>query len=65
VEGAPWPEQPEPTGLWSHEPLAFDARRYPKKSKPAPQQKKEDYDGWPDPPRGGLRGLWDRLFARD
>ena len=63
VEGAPWPEQPEPVGLWDHQPLAFDVRRYPEKSRRALPQK-ETYDGWPTPPRSGLRGLWDRLFAR-
>jgi protein-tyrosine phosphatase len=71
VEGSPLPEQPEPIGLWDHEPLAFDARRYPSRSKPSRPQKDtpkdgttNDYEGWPDPPRSGLRGLWDRLFAR-
>jgi protein-tyrosine phosphatase len=64
VEGAAWPDQPEPIGLWDHQPLAFDGRRYPSKSRPA-RPKKDAYEGWPDPPRSGLRGLWDRLFARD
>jgi len=67
VEGGPWPEQPRPIGLWDREPLTFDAQRYPSASRrPHPQKDdpKDDYDGWPDPPRTGLRGLWDRLFAR-
>lgn len=64
VEGSPWPDQPEPIGLWNHERLAFDLRRYPGKSRAARPQK-DGYDGWPDPPRTGLRGLWDRLFARE
>jgi protein-tyrosine phosphatase len=64
VEGAPLPEQPEPVGLWNHEPLAFDARRYPSSSKEQRPQKNHS-EGWPDPPRSGLRGLWNRLFARD
>jgi protein-tyrosine phosphatase len=64
VEGAPWPEQPEPIDLWNHKPLAFDVERYPSRSKRSPSQKDDDYDGWPDPPRSGLRGLWDRLFTR-
>ncbi len=63
VEGAPLPEQPEAVGLWDHEPLAFDAKRFSSKPRqPRPQE--DNYDGWPDPPRTGLRGLWDRLFAR-
>jgi protein-tyrosine phosphatase len=64
VEGSPWPEQPEPIGLWNHQPLTFDVRRYPSKSRTA-RPPKDDYEGWPDPPRSGLRGLWDRLFARE
>jgi protein-tyrosine phosphatase len=63
VEGAAWPEQPEAIGLENHKPLAFDIRRYPSKSRRARPQE-EGYEGWPDPPRSGLRGLWDRLFAR-
>jgi protein-tyrosine phosphatase len=63
VMGAELPEQPEPVGLWNHEPLAFDARRYAGKSKPVRAQK-NGYEGWSDPPRSGLRGLLDRLFAR-
>jgi protein-tyrosine phosphatase len=85
VEGIELPEQPEPVGLWQHQPLTFDARRYRNKPRPARAPKGDgrsskdedrapkgadrgpggdDYEGWPDPPRTGLRGLWDRLFAR-
>ncbi len=63
VEGAPWPGQPVPLGLENHKPFAFDVRRYPRKS-PRTQLPEDEYQGWPDPPRSGLRGLWDRLFAR-
>jgi protein-tyrosine phosphatase len=64
VEGADWPEQPVPEGLWEHAPLRFDARRYRGKPKPESAQNGNAAGGWPDPPRSGLRGLWDRLFAR-
>jgi protein-tyrosine phosphatase len=61
LEGAPWPKQPEPIGLKNRQPLAFDVRRLPSKPRPAREQN-DEYEGWPDPPRTGLRGLWDRLF---
>jgi protein-tyrosine phosphatase len=62
VEGGVWPEQPVPVGLWEHVPLKFDVRRRGKSKRPAGP--KPTSGGWPDPPRSGLRGLWDRLFAR-
>jgi protein-tyrosine phosphatase len=59
-EGAEWPVQPIPKGLWDHIPLRFEAKRY--RSKPRPEQLRSGGGGgWPDPPRTGLRGLWDRL----
>jgi protein-tyrosine phosphatase len=70
VKGSTWPEQPVPVGLWEHVPLKFDARRVRGKPKPAPAANGAangaggSNGNWPDPPRTGLRGLWDRLFAR-
>ncbi len=62
VEGAAWPDQPVPEGLWEHEPLRLDGRRH--RSKPKPDIAPKPSNGeWPDPPRTGLRGLWDRLFS--
>lgn len=65
VEGDAWPEQPVPLGLWEHEPLEFNVRRHRSKPKreTAPALNGSG-GGWPDPPRTGLRGLLDRLFAR-
>jgi protein-tyrosine phosphatase len=64
VQGGAWPEQPVPQGLWEHEPLKFGAGR--RRSQPRRQAGPNGSTGggWPDPPRTGLRGLWDRLFAR-
>jgi protein-tyrosine phosphatase len=76
VEGVELPEQPEPVGLEQHQPLTFDVRRYRNKRSRARKDegrvpkdddrgpRGDEYDGWPDPPRTGLRGLLDRLFAR-
>ena len=35
VEGAAWPEQPEPKGLWENEPLKFAGGRSAEKPKPS------------------------------
>jgi protein-tyrosine phosphatase len=55
VEGAKWPEQPEPVGLWENVPLKIDPKRYGA-SRKLPNDK--------DTPRTGAGGFWDRLFAR-
>jgi hypothetical protein len=62
VEGSAWPDQPVPAGLWEHEPLRFDGRRI-RKAKRVPAVNGSG-GNWPDPPRTGLRGLLDRIFAR-
>jgi protein-tyrosine phosphatase len=46
VDGAPWPEQPTPRGLWENEPLDFSRAR----AQACAAQ------------RTGLRGVWSRLF---
>lgn len=55
VEGAKWPAQPEPEGLWEYVPLEFDARKYSsgksRRSKPRETE-------------SGKRGLWWRLFGQ-
>jgi protein-tyrosine phosphatase len=48
VEGAKWPAQPEPTGLWEGLPLEFDS---------TPDRTK-------GPRRGESKGFWRRLFSR-
>jgi protein-tyrosine phosphatase len=71
VEGAPWPEQPDPVGLWEHVPLKFESSRFPDSARPSPRktsstQSKEDANrnGAKDAPRPGSRGFWSRLWAR-
>jgi protein-tyrosine phosphatase len=62
VEGAAWPDQPVPVGLWEHEPLAYNGTNS-SSARPA-HTANETNGGWADPPKTGLRGLLDRLFAR-
>jgi protein-tyrosine phosphatase len=67
VEGAKWPAQPEPVGLWKSVPLSFDPRHISRTAKP--QHEEEDIGSVPtmregaDPSKKGKRGFWDRLFA--
>jgi protein-tyrosine phosphatase len=57
VEGARWPAQPEPKGLWERVPLKVDPRRYAANPPPA-----GDWSG-EDAPGKVKRGFWGRLFA--
>lgn len=52
VEGAKWPAQPEPTGLWQGVTLDFDS---------TPERTKGGRGG---SPRGESKGFWSRLFSR-
>jgi protein-tyrosine phosphatase len=54
LEGARWPVQPEPLGLWEHVPLKFDPRSFPTNPKP----------GKTGAAKTGTKGFWGRLFAR-
>jgi protein-tyrosine phosphatase len=54
--GAQWPAQPEPKGLWENVPLKFDARRISLPPRAA-QQKGEKETATP-------RSFWDRIFVR-
>jgi protein-tyrosine phosphatase len=51
VEGAQWPEQPEPVGLWEGKPLKFDAKTGAKARRP-------------EKSRSERQGFWSRLFSR-
>jgi len=57
VEGAKWPEQPEPRGLWSKEPLRFMERLSSKKARRSGKSAADDGTE-------GAPGFWRRLFGR-
>jgi protein-tyrosine phosphatase len=57
LAGEPFPDQPEPVGLWEHWPLAFDAYRL---SNERPHQA----SGKPATAKSASRGLWSRIFSR-
>jgi protein-tyrosine phosphatase len=59
VEGAPWPAQPEPVGLWEYEPMKFHARKFA-----APPRKSEREDLASYLPKEGYRGFFKTLFGR-
>jgi protein-tyrosine phosphatase len=63
VEGAKWPQQPEPVGLWEHVPLKFDAKRHASNPK-RPATPSSPEKAIEDTPKTDAKGFWDRLFAR-
>jgi protein-tyrosine phosphatase len=58
VEGARWPAQPEPRGLWEDVPLKIDPRRYAADFEPLPGENGKDAA------KTRTRGFWGRLLAR-
>lgn len=68
VEGAAWPAQPEPVGLWDNVPLKLDPKRFADDSKAATRKGKppeSDPSGKDkDAPKSAAKGFWNRLFAR-
>jgi protein-tyrosine phosphatase len=61
VDGAQWPEQPVPKGLWEGEPLKFTAKHSGDRSK-SRRSPKDGADGGGEQP--GPKGFWRKLFAR-
>ncbi len=57
VDGAPWPPQPEPIGLWENVPLKFDAKTLAKSRKPRPA-------GSVKPDGTERKSFWSRLLSR-
>ncbi|MGD0890588.1 MAG: CpsB/CapC family capsule biosynthesis tyrosine phosphatase [Terracidiphilus sp.] len=68
VEGARWPAQPQPAGLWENIPLKFDASRFPAKTKSASRKTASTQDSsgskGSSPGKDQPKGFWNRLFAR-
>jgi protein-tyrosine phosphatase len=62
VDGAAWPEQPAPIGLWEHEPLRF--RGVPEKERPRRKRTPEDAQESAEANEPPSRGFWSRLFGR-
>lgn len=56
VEGATWPVQPEPLGLWEGESPTFDPKQFEKTRRSGGNGK--------DTKSGNGRGFWSRLFSR-
>lgn len=63
VEGAKWPQQPEPVGLWENLPLKFNAGRFSTGSVSAPRTPRPNQNG-NHASGADSRGFWSRLFAR-
>ena len=61
VEGAPWPAQPEPVGLWESVPLTFHAKKLA-----APRRSRRDSStaSGGEPSHAGIAGFFRRLFSR-
>jgi protein-tyrosine phosphatase len=57
VDGAKWPEQPEPKGLWEKQPLRFAERSNAAKAK---ARRASEADG----ESAKKKSFWQRLFAR-
>ena len=59
VEGALWPEQPEPVGLWEQVPLKFQAGKFA-----APRWKDTPAKHSHEAPKARAPGFFKRLFSR-
>jgi protein-tyrosine phosphatase len=62
VEGAPWPEQPVPKGLWEHKPLRFVGA--PEKEWPWRRRAPDDATERAEVEETRPRGFWNRLLGR-
>lgn len=65
VEGARFPEQPEPAGLQEGVPLRFDASNFRSKAAAKARANGSGSNGQTSPQRTGIRGLWKALLGKD
>lgn len=63
IDGARWPAQPDPVGLWEYDPLKFDSKRFMANRKTA-AGKKDPASGGEDPAKIRKKGFWERLLTR-
>jgi protein-tyrosine phosphatase len=63
VEGADWPAQPDPVGLWKHVPLKFNAKKYADDPESVPH-KTVPIESGEDTAKSVTKSLWDRLLNR-
>jgi protein-tyrosine phosphatase len=63
LEGASWPRQPEPVGLWEHVPLKFDPNQVPRLSRRSSAQSRMGPETLNDESEPG-KGFWGRIFGR-
>jgi protein-tyrosine phosphatase len=61
VEGAPWPAQPEPVGLWEGVPLTFHAKKLAAPRRIS-RNSSSDFDGGASD--AGVAGFFRRIFSR-
>ena len=61
VDGAEWPEQPEPKGLWEMEPMRFAEKSASAKAK---AKRSAKTGARPEGEKPAKAGFWRRLFAR-
>jgi protein-tyrosine phosphatase len=59
IEGAPWPAQPEPLGLWAGVPMKFRAKRFA-----IPPRRDTYIDPGNEAPKASKSGFLKRLFGR-
>jgi len=59
VDGAPWPAQPEPMGLWDHVPMKFRAKKYAGQTWKGPLFESES-----EAHKAGRAGFFKTLFGR-
>jgi protein-tyrosine phosphatase len=63
LEGATWPRQPEPVGLWEYVPLKFDPNLIPRVTKRQPNKSSKPPET-PTDESTPSKGFWGRIFGK-